>query len=171
MKKIFKQKKGFTLIELIIAIAVLSIFTLAAANIMFPVLNTYFETQKLADSNMVCSSVLDTIRKDVSIATDKPEVSQDGHKISLNCKYGKTEYFSGEDRSGNLEYGKGFLYRSDVKDALTKPVFDDSFYKDKTIEIVFDETKTNVYKITASVFDGEELICSQNTLITPLIYK
>ncbi len=168
MKRIGKKaKRGFTLIETVIAIAVFSIFSAGAVGILVPVFNIYTSAIKLSDARLMAFNVLDMVENELEYL--KPDqqavIAGDGATITFSGNYGQTGITSAAPG------GEGYLYMSRGGAALAyTPYYDPSYYKNKTISLLFANTEGSaVYQVTVKVFgrDGAEL-CRADGQITPL---
>ncbi|MCR5127385.1 MAG: prepilin-type N-terminal cleavage/methylation domain-containing protein [Lachnospiraceae bacterium] len=58
------QNNGFTLVELVVSMALTAILATAVASIMFPVVSIFMDMQKLSRAQMVADIVTDALRKE-----------------------------------------------------------------------------------------------------------
>ena len=112
------NKKGITLIELIISIMVLSIIIIAVTTVFAPIYRTYEQANDLAEVNTlldnVSSVILDDVAKAISIS---PGTSRFTITASYDIVYSHDE--------------GGLLTRSAL--GVEKPVFDKEFYRNSDI--------------------------------------
>ena len=63
-----KSNNGYTLVELIVSMALTAILATAVASIMFPVVSIFMDMQKLSRAQMVADTVTDALRKECASA-------------------------------------------------------------------------------------------------------
>ncbi|MCR5129652.1 MAG: type II secretion system GspH family protein [Lachnospiraceae bacterium] len=63
-----KKSGGFTLVELVVSMALTAILATAVASIMFPVVSIFMDMQKLSRAQMVADMVTDALRKECAAA-------------------------------------------------------------------------------------------------------
>lgn len=173
LKQKLKSKKGFTLIELLIAIAVFSIFSVSALSVMVPVMNTYNQVNDAASANLICSTVINTLRDDISCANSAPQIGAAGSKLTVTNKYGIVEFFCSDNdapTSGTAP-SKGYLYRNDVHSGTLMPVFDKGFYGKMTVNIWCAIESDGVVSVVVTVYQNGETVVSQTTFIEPISLK
>ena len=91
-----KLKKGFTLVEMVIAIAVFAVFSAGTAAVLVPVLNVYSGAVQLSDAQLVAANILDAVQNELVYARPdrEPEISEDGSLIEFNGVYPNTRITS-----------------------------------------------------------------------------
>ncbi len=62
------KDKGFTLVELVVSMALTAILATAVAALMFPVVSIFMDMQKLSRAQLVADTVTDTLRKECAAA-------------------------------------------------------------------------------------------------------
>ena len=67
-KKKYRANGGFTLVELIVSMALTAILATAVASLMFPVVSIFLNMQKLSRAQMVADTVTDALRKECASA-------------------------------------------------------------------------------------------------------
>ncbi|MBR1470066.1 MAG: type II secretion system protein [Lachnospiraceae bacterium] len=68
MWKQLKKNNGYTLVELVVSMALTAILATAVASMMFPVMNIFMNMQKLSRAQMVADIVTDALRKECAAA-------------------------------------------------------------------------------------------------------
>lgn len=63
-----KRDKGFTLVELVVAMALTAILASAVTALMFPVVSIFMDMQKMSRAQLVADTVTDTLRKECAAA-------------------------------------------------------------------------------------------------------
>ena len=58
------KDKGFTLVELVVSMALTAILATAVASLMFPVVSIFMDMQKMSRAQLVADTVTDTLRKE-----------------------------------------------------------------------------------------------------------
>lgn len=114
------NKKGFTLIEIIVVLAVISIIVGIAGSMMISAFKEVYNANVDLERRIV-HSVIDVVREDTQYATDVRLIQPDERNDEL---------FKEEDDWHFIYVKNGVLYRDD------EPLFPSSFYKDKTIYLV-----------------------------------
>ncbi len=169
MKQQKKQllKKGFTLIEMIIAIAILSIFTLGTATVFGPVLRVYTAALELADARFIGLNVLDTVQNELVYLQPQEDVqiSATGTEITFTGNYGKTAITaSAVGSEGYLAMSRG------ETDINYLQYYDSDYYVGNTVAITFtvdDTTQIYTTKVDVVGKDGNT-VYSLTGAITPL---
>ena len=63
-----KADGGYTLVELVVSMALTAILATAVASIMFPIVSIFMDMQKLSRAQMVADTVTDALRKECASA-------------------------------------------------------------------------------------------------------
>lgn len=160
-----KLKKGFTLVELVVAIAVFAIFSVGAAVVLVPVLNIYNSAIQLSDAQFVASNVLDAVENELAYAQpdQAPVISGDGTEIRFNGIYPDTR----------LKSTGGYLYIARGAGGEFQPYYDERYYRSGRVEVTFagPEEGARAYTVTVEVKkDSGEALYTATGNITPLAY-
>lgn len=73
-----RNRKGFTLVELVVAMSIAAILALAMVRIISPVYRTYRRTAERSDAQMIAGNVLDTLRGAAERANELTAVTVNG---------------------------------------------------------------------------------------------
>jgi len=148
--RIFRNKKGITLVELMVSMLLFTIIAAAVSAILMPMLNSFARANELAECNTLLDSVANVITRDLSKATE--EIGALGTNIlsiTVNS-VNDVRYLIPEDPDS--EY-RGLLLKNGV------PVFAKSFYKNKSVGIICarDDTAARgvVYKLTVIILSDK----------------
>lgn len=163
-----KTKKGFTLVELIVAIAIFAIFSAGAAAILVPVLNIYGAAIELSDAQLVASDILGAVQNELAYAQPgkKPQISADGSFIEFDGKYPDTRITT-SSAGGNKA---GYLYIARNAEEEFQPYYDERYYRNDKVEVAFAvHAGSNALTVTVKVKDKEdEVIYTAAGSVTPL---
>lgn len=166
-----KRKRGFTLVELVIAIAVLSIFALGATGVMVPITNTYAQAVELSGSRMIAGNIIEMLRNELAFASDIQIIADD--RIQFQGKDGPTE----------ISLKQGYLYRAtktvdgaagEAQQAVTKevPLYDAGYYKGRTLGLSFSQGEADApaqaIRITLEILREGVTVYTQASVIVPL---
>jgi len=179
------NKKGFTLIELIVTIAVFSIFSLGVVGVVVPVLNLYSGAIKLSDARLMAENIAAVIENEFEYARpsllygeapgngeDKKAgagaVSADGKVIEFKSVYGTTKITSGpEGRDA------GYLYMArGPKNAGYSEYFNKEYYKDGSVDISFSNEGGDLFAMSVTVNDKNgHKVFTLDRKMKPLAFK
>ena len=170
-RKIQKLKRGFTLVELVTAIAIFAIFSAGAIGLILPISQIYADSITQSDARQLASNVLDTVENELTYAVPTSAgvvISPDGKTLSFTGQYGKTAITS-QPSGGDA----GYLYMArGTADAVYEPYYDIQYYRGGTVNISFapgsraDEVITTVEVVSRK---GELLFSTSGNLV-PLAY-
>lgn len=176
-RKMNKQnlKKAFTLVELVIAIAVFSIFSLGAVSVIVPISNLYTESLKVSDAKLMAFDIAAAIENELAFAVEDEQFpllisdgagAGEGNQLAFMGKYYQT-YFS-TSPGGALE--ENYLYISRGKEAAEYELFYDvKYYKNNHVIVYFSEGGEDVISMRIEIMDGRDrLLYSLNRNIVPL---
>ncbi|MCL1819031.1 MAG: prepilin-type N-terminal cleavage/methylation domain-containing protein [Oscillospiraceae bacterium] len=156
MKKILKNKKGTTLVELLVAMLLFVIVTTSASTIMFPMLKLQIGANEYAEYNTLLDTVANYIISEFSGAVP------DGTPIAAGSNY--LGFFKG---TGTAELtvvpvagsnSGGILHRNG------RPVLHEDYYKMKTVGFFCRDVSSvyagTAFELTVFVYDrkGSEVI-------------
>ncbi len=142
------NKKGYTLVETIVAIAVSGVFCLCAAMVITPILNSYRRIAATSDGQLIAGNVLDAIRNEAAYATAL-NASGSGDAIDLG--------------NGTITLSKeGYLV---VNDELR---FARSYYNGKTLGMTVEQAGQDRVDVTVLVLDRDREICAVSATVATL---
>ena len=129
MLKIFKSKKGLTLMELIVGMLMFSIIGVAVSLTLAPTLMAYTRANDFAEYNTLLDNVANQIINDLSQLTQTPVIAQDD--ITITTSKVKVRYF--------IENG---ILMKEIAGNVPWPVFADDFYKRKDVSFTVTSSGT-----------------------------
>lgn len=131
LTKALRNRRGVTLVELIITMALFSIITAAAAALLPPTLASYAKANELAELN----TLLDTLTTELSAAMagidTEPTLSTDGTQITLTTGTNSATY--------STNNGVLFCQRDS---GTAQAVLQGGYYKNKQLAVAFTYTVT-----------------------------
>lgn len=157
-------KKGFTMIELIVAMAVATILCASAVMIIAPIYRTYQRTTARADAQMIAGNLLDSIRKGASNAARIKAVTADNGNPGVDV--GRGVYTT--DGSGRLIYATSETDASGAASVITTPVFDAKYYNRKTMRMETSQAGTNRVQVTITITGDDGALAELTGLIAPV---
>ena len=116
-----QRKKGFTLVELIVAMMLFGILTASATAILVPTLHTFERANDMDELNVLLDDIANTLTNDLRRAAGIT-VANNGSEATINS-YITYSIGTGED--------EGLLVRNG------RLVYDRRYYKGKTVEIQY----------------------------------
>lgn len=130
-----KNKQGFTLVELIVVMALMSVIMLAIMYIMGPARKYYARTENNKNEEAVCIGVSNAISDELKYATDvKVVIWTDGDSVPTvpSSNYKSLIILNNFDaRPGSNKNAKGFAYKttsSDVNGTSGSVIMEEAFY-------------------------------------------
>lgn len=157
------NKKGFTLIELIVAMSVAAIFMVCVVALISPSTKIFNRTEDSSDARLLAESLLEEIRHEANLSTSLTAGATDekgnGH-INID------EKVIAVDKDG-------FLVRTNASGGDSQKLFDDKFYKNKTVGMTAANVKDvdNCVDMTLKIYsDGRELY-SLDSRLKPVLGK
>lgn len=156
-KKAKKAKKGFTMIELVVATAVAAVLTLALVSVIAPVYRTYQRTLARADAGVIAGNVMDSIRSGAGTASIVA-ASSVGDSDAVDISRG---LYAVQD---------GQLYFFDPTQTAAKatPVFDAAYYNGKTIELKTKQVGYNSVQVQVTVSGNGLDLFTDTCVVSPL---
>lgn len=152
-----QNKRGFTLIELIVAMAVAAVFIICVIALISPSTKIFNRVEDSADAKLLTESLLEEIRSDANLsgalnAGEKDEngngtVQADDITISVN--------------------DEGYLVKT--KNGESQLLFDPKFYKNKTVTMETAQSGENCVDMTLSVFSGDRQIYTLKSQLKPVL--
>lgn len=146
------NKKGMTLVEVIVAMVIVAALALAVTSLISPLLRSYETIEATADAQMIGESLMKDIR------------AKTNYTKTLSCtndtlKYGEQ---SGEVKEIKVNH-KGYLEIAGVQD------FDDNYYMDMTVALTCETTsQTNQVKVKLSMLSEGKEVFAIDTALKPL---
>jgi type II secretory pathway component PulJ len=173
MIKILKNKKGVTLMELIVGLFLFAVVTTSVAAIVAPILRAHAHASDLAEVNTLLDNLANIIISDLSSATDALVISgdddddDDENRYEVLIRIDNTNViYTVEDDENNPNFGA--LLRSvsvNAPDPVFHPVLPKIFYKRKSVSFVVNDAPTTVngeaYTLTVTILSdrtGSEMI-------------
>lgn len=143
-----KNKKGFTLIELIVAMSVAAIFMVCIVALISPSTKIFNRTEDSSDARLLAESLLEEIRHQANLSTEL--------KAGTTDQAGNGSVLIDQQTISVDEDG----YLIETKGGKAAKLFDDKFYKNKTVGMTADDVKDtpNCVDMTLKIYsDGREL--------------
>jgi len=142
LTKILKNKKGLTLIELVVGLIIFGIISVAISMVLAPTLFAYMRASDFAEYNALLDNVANHIISDISQITE--QINEDEMGVWIDNR----------DNNGTMTLQQStqiVRYSVDNAGVLVKlnslgdphPVFSEDFYKNKNISIKVDPSDTN----------------------------
>jgi len=132
IKKLLKSKKGFTLIELIVGLAIFAIISAAVSASLAPTLFAFMRANDFAEYNILLDSIANQILNDLSQSTDPPDFPDAGNwpdgwnDITITKSTSWVRY-----TIDNAGANRGMLMKETGGGEI--PVFPEEFYKRKIV--------------------------------------
>ena len=148
-RRLCPRNRGYTLIELVVAMAVASVLFLSMAAILAPVYRTYQRTLERSDARLIAENVLDALRNGTIAAS------------ALTAKQGAS---GSEIDAGGGTYavvGGALTYRGDA-------VFAPAYYAGKTISLIASQLFEDTVLATVTVAKGGEALANASAVLSPL---
>lgn len=163
-----KNCKGFTLVELIVTLAISMVLLVSVASVLLSSTNVANRTEAKADSELIAESLLDEIRS-VSNTAHLIEVVYDADSVSdvvlIDAKMLKV----------NGDGYPVFMSSTEGEQPFTteNKIFADKFYKDKTIKLTAEDAGENRVDLTIQVYLDEKMMYEITTRLQPasLLHK
>lgn len=148
-----KNNKGFTFVELIVAMLLLTIITSSVATVLAPTLKAYNYANDIAEMNTLLDNIANELTVELDNAIDVEFDSSDGVlTVTTNSK--SVNYTVNSD---------GYLVRNG------KLLLDTSYYKNKTINISYSAVNDDkAFYITIDIIDNSVIIMSRDYAVKPL---
>ena len=138
MLKCIKNQKGVTLVELIVAMIVMSIIMMAVTAVFAPIYQTYIEANELAEVNSLLDTISAVIMDDLADATVPAPAPI---TATLSDTSGVILGISSQPVA-NYRVNNGLLERN-TKDFTNEgdwfPIYAQGFSRNKNVEVVFSE--------------------------------
>lgn len=162
MKSEIRDHKGFTLVEMIIAVAMISIFFTVVVAVMSRTLNTYVTMKETTDAIKIADVVGNGTVKELEFA-QKIEFGADGMEYSVNkgktmLPLNNTAPVTGYTDSSIIIEGKPEIFGT---------VFDPEVYDNNSVKLQITRMNTRVLAVDIEVFSdnsGELLYKTRRTV-------
>ncbi|MEA4853940.1 MAG: type II secretion system protein [Christensenella sp.] len=169
-RKNSKNRQGFTLVELVIAIAVFAIFSVGACAVLVPVFNIYGAAAKQADAQVIASDILGAVQSELAYAygDNAPVISEDGLTIAFRGHYGDTQ-ITAAPKDGDA----GYLYMMRGTQKQYELFYDSAYYKGDTVTMLFEDTGETgqVFHVTVTVLGSDgKVLCQTSADTRPLAF-
>ncbi len=158
------MKKAFTLIELIIAISVFSIFSAGAVGVLVPVMNIYTNAIQLSDARLIAYDIMGTIENELVYAQDNDAfpLTVNGDTLQFAGRFANQETYITTKNPSSGVHDYLYMYIHPRGDTGVAPAFtlyyDTPFYKRFTVQANFAVTAENVVTVTVNVLDRNNVI-------------
>lgn len=114
-RKFRRNKKGYTLIELIVVFAMIGIFMAALTTVAVSYMRTFLRVTATGNTQIAGDTVMETIAGELSAAADRPVMDDDGNRTDVNLvveensvryvnRNGQTIVMNAEDGILHLNY-------------------------------------------------------------------
>ncbi len=162
-----RRSRGFTLIEMIATLAVLTILTAGVAGLLAPAINIYVESTNLARSTMVLDNLLTLLAGELTYSTS----------LELGAEWPDDAVVTGAQTARYDHPLYGTIELSQPEGVLSlqprggtgQLSFDASFYMGNTVQIGLVRQGEQAVKINAALFDSRgRHISSQARYVTLL---
>lgn len=143
MMKNLKEKKGMTLIELIVGMMMFAILTAAVSAVLVPMLRVYARANEFAECNTLLDNVANQIIKDLSNATKELDLSAD-ETILITIELDEIIY--------TVDNSNGVLLKNGI------PVLSKSYYKNKSVNfscVSISSSAGTAYMLTVIISSDE----------------
>ena len=174
-----KNCKGFTLVELIVTLAISMVLLVSVSSVLFSSTNIANRTEAKADSELIAESLLDEIRSVANMATSieagdgsDADDNQNGNGGNGSDSEEIEECVLIDDKLLQVN-GDGypvFMTKKDGEQNFTveNKIFADKFYKDKTIKLYAEEFDINQVDLTIQVYLGDRMMYEVTSRLKPL---
>ena len=161
MMKVLKCKKGMTIIELVIAMILFVMLTIAVSAVFAPMMRAYAKANEIAECNTLLDNIANQMISDMSEVT-KPLEDNNSLPVDdillIDIDNVKVDYSIDSD---------GIVLKNGAA------VLSKNFYKDKSIKFscsAADELDGKAYILTVAIFSDEnnEQIASRDYAVKPL---
>lgn len=162
MMRLLKDKKGTSLMELMVAMIIFAMIATSVTMILVPTLREYGRATELAQINSMVNNVGNEISSDLSQSTESAAIPT-SNTIDIQIGNNQVTY-----TSQGTSNGKSQLLRSYNGGSLS-PLFSDAYYHDKGVVVSYTE-EDKTYTIEVALYDeNDELLVSRNFVVKPLI--
>jgi len=146
MMKVLKNKKGITLVELIVGLLLLSIIVAAAGSTIAPMLKVYSKANEIAEWNTLLDNIANQMVSELTEMTEAVDIDAlpgaGANNISFIAGWRTIEYTVEAD---------GMLRKS-INSAVPHLVLPADFYKRKSVSFsIREEVPERAYMLTVSI--------------------
>lgn len=160
IKKLLRDRRGVTLAELIVTMAIFALITAATAALLVPTLSSYAKANELAELNSLLDTLSTELTGAMSASDHPPDIAADKAQVTLYAAGSSTSYY----------IQNGILYRQPGNTA-GGPVLQPGYYKNKQLSLEFSYTQTTTppsailtTKLRLTLRDGGTLQRSFDTM-------
>ena len=123
-----RNKKGVTLLEIVVGLMIMSVLAVTAASLVMPVMRVYVNANELAEYNALLDNVANKMVRDLSLAAiTEPQGLGTADDITITTNTGILHYTISNGSGGNEA---GVLLRNNT------PVFSKLHYRNKSVSFV-----------------------------------
>lgn len=174
-----KNCKGFTLVELIVTLAISMVLLVSVSSVLFSSTNIANRTEAKADSELIAESLLDEIRSVANMATsieagDGSDADDNQNGNGGNGSDGEEieECVLIDDKLLQVN-GDGYpvlmtKQAGEQNFTVENKIFADKFYKDKTIKLYAEDFDINQVDLTIQVYLGDKMMYEVTSRLKPL---
>ncbi|MEG2322970.1 MAG: prepilin-type N-terminal cleavage/methylation domain-containing protein [Anaerovoracaceae bacterium] len=145
-----KNQKGFTLIEIIIAMTIAGIFAVAAIAVVDPAFKAYEKIDSGTKAQMIAETLIDEMSNKASFSK------------SLTATKGNGQGAVQTDKGTIQVSNEGYLMIGD------KLAFADEFYDGKMVAMKTDQAGSNQVKVSLSVIQGGKSLYTLDSTLKPI---
>ena len=153
-------KKGFTLVEMVVALAISAILFTAMFAILSPLYGIYQRVTARADAQLIAGNVLDVLRRNAAKAQTVLALPDEDSGMD-QIEIGADTYFLLNDQ---LVYASKRAENPDAK----IPVFADSYYNGKKITLDVSQLEENMAEVYVGVYNDDLVLAEATTVLSPL---
>jgi len=157
LTKIIKNKKGLTLMELIVGILMFTIISVTVSMVLAPILSAYTRANDFAEYNALLDNIANHLINDLSQSTEPPDFNN-GWTDPANPARDEFLTITTQNRIIHYAVTDGILQREGVIDEdgdLVRrwfDVFSEDFYKRKLVSFMIEEeTDETTADVTAYI--------------------
>lgn len=151
-------RAGYTLVEVVVALAVSAVLFASMIAIMAPIYRIYTRTRERADAQLVAGAVLESIRA-ACLNARFLETTGDGSRLLVGAG---AEFWV---ENGVLMFD-GDTTEADTLEADT--VLARGVYNGKTISLFCEEAAEGALSVTVTVSGGDGVSCALTSVIRPM---
>ena len=158
MAFLLKNKKGATLTELVVGLAVLSIIITASAAVLVPVLQVNSRANELAERNLLLDNIANLVIGDLASSTENPRIETIGvdNELFITISAKDDVWYSVSDEGALLRNGDEVLPRY--------------FYANNHVSFDLAETTTpGGYTLTVTLINNNGSELSRGYAVNPLV--
>lgn len=139
--KAIRNKKGMTLVEVIVGLVILLIILGVAMSVLLPIMKTFFRTEDSAETQMISKNIVTQVRREINRAS------------SIEVVNGNLEYKLGESEEARIIK----VDESGYLEIAGQNPLSPSYYKGRTIDMSFVSAGSNKVDINLNVkYEGRD---------------